>query len=85
MAYHRSITPAFVKEATRAVEVIEQLEIVVRAPQIQGSNLKVGPEMAHIVGFTIVIGDETPERVFLGRQMLEDFWVAALEIENSLP
>jgi hypothetical protein len=43
---HGSIAPALVEEATRFVEMVEELAVLRAPPEAQVANLKVGPEVA---------------------------------------
>lgn len=54
-AMHGRIAPALVEEATRAIEMIEVVTILLAAPETQIADFEVGPEVAGRVSIRLFI------------------------------
>ena len=63
------IAPSFIEETTGLVKVFKVLQVALGAPQIQTSNLEIGPEMTQIV-FSLFIGQEFLENIVLVQVLL---------------
>ncbi|KAH3681426.1 hypothetical protein WICPIJ_007583 [Wickerhamomyces pijperi] len=69
-----SITPSFVEEPTVAVQVVKVLGVGLASPEVQVTDLEVGPEVAQVVRGTAVVGDEVHQTVLVQepRVLLEE-------------
>lgn len=62
------VTPSLVEEAAGVVQVVEVRSVGLGSPEVQAGDLEVGPEMASVVGLSVVVGD--PFQQVVGHDVL---------------
>lgn len=60
---HWGVSPSLVKEATCLVKMVKVRQVLFRSKPVQWPNLKIAPEMAHVVGFTMIVRKPVDEAV----------------------
>ena len=58
------VAPSLVEKAPSFVQVVEKFSVCLRTPEFQRGHLEVGPEVAQIIRFPLVVGNEVHEVVF---------------------
>lgn len=64
------ITPSLVEETTGAIEGLEIVDVGLGSEPVKVTNLKIGPEVAVVVGLAVVVADEL-QRIVLGNVLGE--------------
>lgn len=62
---HRRISPSFVEEPALLVEEVEVGLVGLASPEVHVGNLKIGPEMAQVVGVAVVVGNKVHKVVLV--------------------
>lgn len=61
-------TPSLIEESTRLIQEIKVLPVRLSSPELEVSNLGVGPHVTEVVSLAVVVGEEL-HRVGLGEKL----------------
>lgn len=82
---HGSVTPAFVEEIARLIEIVKVVPICLRAPKVQVADFEIAPEMACAVAMRSfgVVGTQDGIREPVVRVLIRAEGVAGMFLEEG--